>query len=284
MDRFDRQLELADGIETEYLRILYYTFDKNYKDTYKSYEYKRLCTIVDGEKNVRINNGENIIYDSSKYMLLPPNSSVEMRIEKPTKALVLELNEDLINTVSEKLSYELDIDLKNSKLEKPFFNENNELIELTTKRIVETATNNTNHKEFLLDLYAQEITYSLLNTKGAKDILANDFNNPISRSIQIMKSNLKNNITVSEIAYELNMSLPNFSSKFKKVMGMTPNDYLTSLKLNEAARLLKLSSVTEVAYDLGYENISHFINLFRKKFGLTPKQYSLKYAKEGIKI
>ena len=57
MDRFDRQLELADGIETEYLRILYYTFEKNYNDTYKSYEYKRLCTIVDGEKNVRINNG-----------------------------------------------------------------------------------------------------------------------------------------------------------------------------------------------------------------------------------
>lgn len=284
MDRFDRQLELADGIETEYLRILYYTFEKNYKDTYKSYEYKRLCTIVDGEKNVRINNGENIIYDSSKYMLLPPNSSVEMKIEKPTKALVLELNEDLINTVSEKLSYELDVDLNKSILEKPFFNENNELIELTTKKIVETATKDTNNKEFLLDLYAQEITYSLLNTKGAKDIISSDFNNPINRSIQIMKGNLKNNITVSEIAYDLNMSLPSFSSKFKKVMGMTPNDYLTNLKLNEAARLLKFSSVTEIAYDLGYENISHFIKLFKKKFGLTPKQYSLKYSGEVIQI
>lgn len=65
---------------------------------------------------------------------------------------------------------------------------------------------------------------------------------------------------------------------------MTPTDYLTNLKLNEATRLLKSNSVTEVAYDLGYENISHFINLFRKKFGLTPKQYSLKYSKEGIKI
>ncbi|MCX0392006.1 AraC family transcriptional regulator [Clostridium perfringens] len=284
MDRFDRQLELADGIETEYLRILYYTFDKNYKDTYKSYEYKRLCTIVDGEENVRINNGDNITYDSSKYMLLPPNSSVEMKIEKPTKALVLELNENLISTVSEKLSYELDVDLNKSILEKPFFNENNELIELTTKRIVETATKDTNNKEFLLDLYAQEITYSLLNTKGAKDIIASDFNNPINRSIQIMKGNLKNNITVSEIAYTLNMSLPSFSSKFKKAMGMTPNDYLTNLKLNEAARLLKFSSVTEIAYDLGYENISHFIKLFKKKFGLTPKQYSLKYSGEVIQI
>ncbi len=65
---------------------------------------------------------------------------------------------------------------------------------------------------------------------------------------------------------------------------MTPNDYLTNLKLNEVARFLKFSSVTEVAYDLGYENISHFIKLFKKKFGLTPKQYSLKYSGEVIQI
>lgn len=279
MDRFDRQLELANGIETEYLRILYYTFDKNYSDTYRSYEYKRLCTIVDGEKNVRINDRESFTYDSSQYMLLPPNSSVEMKIEKPTKALVLELNEDLINNVSEKISYDLDFDITKIKMEQPFFSANNELIELTTKRIVETANQDTSHKEFLLDLYAQEITYSLLNTKGAQEILSSDLNNPIKRSIQIMKANLKNNITVSEIAYKLNMSLPNYSSKFKKLIGMTPNDYLKNLKLDEAKRLLRTKSVTEVAYDLGYENISHFITLFKKKFGLTPKQYSLTNSK-----
>lgn len=207
-------------------------------------------------------------------MLLPPNSSVEMKIEKPTKALVLELNDDLINNVSEKLSYDLNVDLTNTNLETPFVSDNNEIIDLTTKRIIET-TINTKNQEFLLDLYAQEITYSLLNTKGAQDILASEFNNPIKRSIQLMKSNLKNNVTVSEIAYDLSMSLPNFSSKFKKVTGMTPNDYLKNLKLDEAKKLLKIKSVTEVAYDLGYENISHFINLFKKKFGLTPKQYSL---------
>ena len=279
MDKFHRQLELSNGIETEYLRILYYTFDKNYKDTYKSYEYKRLCTIIDGEKIVKINNGESFTYDSSKYMLLPPNSTIEMKIEKPTKALVLELNDELINNVSEKINYDLDIDLTHTNINLPFFGDNNELIDSPIKKIIKTSTSSTNHKEFLLDLYAQEITYNLLNTKGAKDILASEFNNPIKRSIQLMKSNLKNNITVSEIAFELNMSLPTFSSKFKKVIGITPNDYLKNLKLDEAKKLLKTESVTDVAYDLGYENISHFINLFKKKFGLTPKQYVLNHSK-----
>jgi len=36
-----------------------------------------------------------------------------------------------------------------------------------------------------------------------------------------------------------------------------------------------MKNVTEVAYDLGYENISHFIKLFKDKFGMTPKKYML---------
>ena len=51
MDKFDRNLELSDGLETEYLRLLYYDFNKYYNDIYKSYEYKRLCTIINGEKS-----------------------------------------------------------------------------------------------------------------------------------------------------------------------------------------------------------------------------------------
>jgi len=37
--------------------------------------------------------------------------------------------------------------------------------------------------------------------------------------------------------------------------------------------MLKTQNVTEVAYDLGYYNISHFILLFKNKYGITPKQF-----------
>ena len=49
----------------------------------------------------------------------------------------------------------------------------------------------------------------------------------------------------------------------------------TNLKLHKAKEMLKYQSVTEVAFSLGYENISHFINIFKRNFGITPKQYSL---------
>ena len=55
--------------------------------------------------------------------------------------------------------------------------------------------------------------------------------------------------------------------------------------INESSKRMKAAKKMEKsAYDLGYENISHFIKLFKKKFGLTPKQYSLKYSGEVIQI
>ena len=58
-------------------------------------------------------------------------------------------------------------------------------------------------------------------------------------------------------------------------MGISPNEYYKSIKLTEAKKLLKNKNVTEIAFDLGYENISHFISLFKDKYGMTPKKYIL---------
>jgi AraC-like DNA-binding protein len=69
------------------------------------------------------------------------------------------------------------------------------------------------------------------------------------------------------------MSETNFSNSFKKVLGITPKEYITNLKLTEAKKMLKTQNVTEVAYNLGYDNISYFIAIFKNKYGITPKQY-----------
>ncbi|XAW88453.1 helix-turn-helix domain-containing protein [Vibrio sp. CDRSL-10 TSBA] len=50
---------------------------------------------------------------------------------------------------------------------------------------------------------------------------------------------------------------------------------MTRLKLQQARRYLGHLSVTDTALELGYENISHFIRLFKKEFGVTPKQFKL---------
>lgn len=274
MDKFDRNLELSDGLETEYLRLLYYDFNKYYNDIYKSYEYKRLCTIINGEKKVRVNGSEDIIYNSNQYLILPPHSSIEMEINKPTKALVLEISDKLVDDVIKNIDYNIDLST-NKPLDYLLQNKTKPLHD-PIKKIIDLASTKQHKKEFLIDLYAQEIMFNLITDTETNKIITENFNNPINLSTKIMKEKFKEKLTISDIASEFNMSVANFSSKFKKIMNMNPNDYLTNIKLQEAKKLLRTKNVTEVAYELGYENISHFILLFKRKFGLTPKQYMIK--------
>lgn len=272
MNSFNRKLELADGFETDYLRLLYYDFPEYYKDSYNSYEYNRLCTILEGEKHVQIDDNQKFTYDNSKYILLPPNSTVNMEIEKPTKALVLEISDQLIDNINKKVSIDLELDMK-GEAEKLFLGAKNLGIGPSLNRIIDLFASEEVNKEFLIDLHAQELTYGLLRTKGANIILSGQSDNPMARAIHLMKENVTGDLNISEIAYHLNMSTSSFSNKFKKLTKVTPLEYFTNLKMLKAKEMLVTHSVTEVSFELGYNSPSHFIRVFKLKFGLTPKQY-----------
>lgn len=273
LNSFDRNLELLKGFETKYLRILYYDFPEHYKDKYKSYEYSRLCMIIEGEKKIKVNEENFFKYDSNQFVLLPPYSSVEMEINTPTKALVLELNNDLIENISNKISLDFKIEtgkLVNNNL---YIGKRCNEIKNCISRIIKIYKGTDKNKEFLIDLCGQEIIYNLLKIKGTNLILSTEYNNPIYKAIRYMEENYCQAIKIKNIAWNLNMSESNFSLYFKKIVGVSPKDYLKNIRLLKAKELLKKHNVTEVAYSVGYENISYFIKLFKNKYGVTPKQY-----------
>jgi AraC-like DNA-binding protein len=274
MNLFDRSIELSSGLETDYVRVIYYDLPESYRDNYRSYEYYRICTILDGEKHVAIND-ENFNYNREEFIILPPESVVEMEIVKDTRALVFELSDKLIDDIVKKTQFEPEIEAELYTGRIKLCRENSEIILRDIELISETAKGNRKGKEFLIDLYVQEMTYKILNIAGANLALNHAKENPIAQSIDIMKKNIRENLSLHEIAHAVFMSPQLFSIKFKKLTGVSPNCYYTSLKLNEARKMLKESSVTEVAFDLGYDNISHFIRLFSEKFGMTPKRYQL---------
>ncbi len=64
---------------------------------------------------------------------------------------------------------------------------------------------------------------------------------------------------------------------FKKTTGFTINQYILNRRIGLARELLLMDlSVTEVAYKIGFNSDSHFISVFKKLVGVTPKQYALK--------
>ncbi len=277
MDSFDRKIEITEGLETEHLRVLYYDFPHYYKDWYYSYEYYRICTVLRGEKNVEIDNREGFTYDKNKFIILPPESRVSMEMPVPTNCLVFEVSDRLIDTISNKVCDDLEIDrIPIDKKVEFLFIENTELIKTDLDKITLTALSGNSGKEFLIDLYSQEMVYKILNRAGAKSFFHQSSENPISKAIVIMKSNYRENLNIMEIASSVSLSPALFSMKFKKITGVSPNVYFTNIKLNEAKKMLKYNSVTETSFDLGYDSVSYFIKLFSNRFGLTPKQYQMR--------
>jgi AraC family transcriptional regulator len=80
---------------------------------------------------------------------------------------------------------------------------------------------------------------------------------------------------LDRLAAQAGLSKLYFNHLFKSAVGMSPSHYHINLRMDEAKRLLRETkkSVVEVALDVGYANLSHFAQLFRRETGLSPSDY-----------
>jgi AraC-like DNA-binding protein len=99
--------------------------------------------------------------------------------------------------------------------------------------------------------------------------------NSIKRVLVKIHGTYHQRFTVADLAGECNLSLYRFIHKFKAETGMTPVEYITKLRVNEAKKLLSGSSlnVAEVSSIVGYENPLYFSKVFRKVVGISPSTY-----------
>lgn len=90
-----------------------------------------------------------------------------------------------------------------------------------------------------------------------------------------LQNNIHRSISVTDMAQQFGMSTRNFSRRFKTAIGKTPIQYLKELRLHIAQDLLQSSnlSIGEIAYKVGYQDISHFAQTFKKELLITPRDY-----------
>ena len=80
-------------------------------------------------------------------------------------------------------------------------------------------------------------------------------------------------ITLSDLAAQAHLSIPHFCSEFKRAFGLPAITYLTHLRLQQAAYLLRDQhlSITEIARLVGYHDLYHFSKQFKQHFHLSPR-------------
>ncbi|PMJ88289.1 AraC family transcriptional regulator [Vibrio sp. 10N.261.55.A7] len=271
---FSRVAEREYAITTSDINLLYYELPQFFQDEYHTYNQPRLCTILNGAKEVSVNQSQSFQYQKDEFVLLPPDSSVHMSMPKSTQALVYEFSDRIIDGVLQQVSDSLESNAISTLNYKQF-----ECSKVSNRmgalhhRTLDILNDNNENIPFLLNLNSQEMVYELVKQQGCFEIIRNHGHHPISRAMRMMNSDLGKVMSVSDVAEEVGMSLSNFSQRFKAMTDKTPKAYLKDLKLEQAKLLLGNASVTDTAMEVGYDNISHFIRLFKAEFGLTPKQY-----------
>jgi AraC-like DNA-binding protein len=97
----------------------------------------------------------------------------------------------------------------------------------------------------------------------------------IQQAVRFINDNYRTDIRLDAVAGEACMSPSHFSRIFRKVMGLSYQEYLNSRRITKAKNLLRTSpqSVTEIAFSLGFADPTGFGRIFKKLTNQTPSAY-----------
>ncbi|MDO5521106.1 MAG: AraC family transcriptional regulator [bacterium] len=125
------------------------------------------------------------------------------------------------------------------------------------------------HSMFLNFVTALSRLYSLDDELWTNDVFA------LARSVSFIHSHFTEPLVVTELAKLSGYSPRHFARLFRDTYGSAPLDYILSLRLTFACRLLRTtaSSVSEIALASGFDNPNYFSRLFRKRFDVSPSEY-----------
>lgn len=106
---------------------------------------------------------------------------------------------------------------------------------------------------------------------------------PVNRAIAYIDAHFAERITLKTLAAISGMGESNFSHTFKRIMETSPGDYIMTIRLNHARKLLEETdlSILSIALECGFFDQSHFIRTFIKIRKMTPNQYRIKYKKRS---
>ena len=132
-------------------------------------------------------------------------------------------------------------------------------------------------QQHILDAKFDEIMLYLIEINGVDFLysLINNSDNKHRKFIQTIEKNKLNKLTIKELSFLSNMSVSSFKRTFEKYFHSSPSKWFQEKRLEHAAFLLKNKSErpSDIYQEIGYENLSNFIQAFKMKFGVTPKQY-----------
>ncbi|WP_236795595.1 AraC family transcriptional regulator [Amycolatopsis sp. GM8] len=246
-----------------------------------------LCCVIQGRKRFVVE-GEEYFCDPFNYLLFTRGMRfeaeiLEASIERPYLSFVLQIDPAVVRSVSSDMA-----DRHTTTFTRPpihiapppahLSGVNQNLVGAVLRFLRSLAAGA--DQRVLAPLYLREITYRLMQAEQVSRLLhaaATDReSNPVSDVIRYAREHLAQPLTVADLAHHARMSPSALTTVFADATGMGPYQFVKRMRLDRASALLieEDLNVSEVAREVGYTSLSHFINEFKRYFGTTPRGYA----------
>lgn len=142
--------------------------------------------------------------------------------------------------------------------------------------------------KFLTILYELSLCdrYRILSSSSFAHIDESSDSRRVRKVYDYINTHYRETIRLEELADVVGMAPVALSRFFKLRSGKTISDYIIDVRLGHASRLLvdTTNSVAEICYECGFNNLSNFNRIFRKRKGGSPKEFRENYRKKKLII
>lgn len=128
--------------------------------------------------------------------------------------------------------------------------------------------------------------YHILSSGAFANVEVSSDSRRIQKIQNYINHNYREEVRLETLASMAGMTMTAFSRFFKVRTGRTISEYIIDVRLGHAVRLLvdTTRSVAEICFDCGFNNISHFNRLFKKKKNCTPKAFREMYKRHKVLV
>ena len=269
-----RKFEVADLLFVEYTCLV----DESRSEIWSHTNY--FAFVLGGKKMWKTSKNEHMIKNRDLIFVKKGATSVYQYFEEKFYVLFVFIPDNFIVDVIKKHG------IKSRKVKLPSMEEIDKVIVLNPNEIFSAYFDS-------LLLYFQQAnppSTELLNTKleelilsilqyGTNPELTQYFSEVCSNANlsmqQVMETNFHKNLSLREFARLCARSLSVFKRDFSTLYGSSPGKWLTEKRLEYSKYLLEITAkdIDEVILESGFTNMSHYIRVFKERFGITPFQF-----------
>ncbi len=225
--------------------------------------------------------GESVVVPGGQTMVI---DFPEADMETPTRCLALAINPEKIKQTVNQFNQLTDTGDKDEwEVDDANFHLlHDQPMQLLIDRLIRVYTEGHPSRDVFVNFMLQELIIRLLQSK-ARNLLLREQAGPGHERLRhvttFIAHHLQDDLTVDDLSEQACMSKPHFFRCFKNTFGITPVEYINARRIELARELLATTdrSLTDICYQIGFNNTSYFSRLFKRYEQLSPSAYRKKY-------